>query len=538
MKSLLLIEWGFLLYKMNKEQTLNKIDLLNRRNILDSKDKSFVNNLFRSRKKLNANHYKVLSFICEKHIPKKKKREVKKYTKPIVKYEPKFPKALSDILRTYQKEGVGFLENFNGNGLLADEMGLGKSIQAIAYCMLHPEDIPVIIVCPASLKINWQREIYKWSKQKAFIINGTKCTGKLSHKINIINYDIVEKRSKDILSIQPKIIIMDESHKIKNWRAKRTKAITRLCKKIPKRIFLSGSPIENRPSEIWTTINILSDGRWTFPNFMEQFCNPELQRYGWSYNGATNLDKLNYVLLKYYMIQRYKKDVLKELPAKQYTELFIQIDNQVKYDKAENDFRTYFKDNVRALNKRDMLAETMLKLNELQKIAIEGKMKMAIDWIEDFLEQKKQIVIFTNHIQPLKDLRTHFGKDIEFIFGGTNAIDRDKSVTKFQSGKLKIIAGNSAMAEGLTLTSASDMLFLEFPYSPLQQLQREDRIHRISQTERVNIYKMIAGDTVDENILAMQRRKHSVINKTMQGINSGGKKDMDLIMEGILNRKK
>ena len=185
-----------------------------------------------------------------------------------------------------------------------------------------------------------------------------------------------------------------------------------------------------------------------------------------------------------------------------------------------------------------MFAETMLKLNELQKIAIEGKMKMAIDWIEDFLEQKNQIVVFTNHIQPLKDLKTNFGDDIELIFGGTNAIDRDKFVTKFQSGKLKIIAGNSAMAEGLTLTSASDMLFLEFPYSPLQQLQREDRIHRISQTERVNIYKMIAGDTVDENILAMQRRKHSVINKTMQGINVGGKKDIDLIMEGILNRKR
>jgi len=510
---------------MNKKEILIKIKKLKNSKALTENEHKFLKNTPLNQKTLTITHYQSFLYIINKYKTKKKV-----YTNIKPTYEHKYPALLENILRDYQKEGVGFLESKKGRGLIADEMGLGKSIQAIAYLALHPELRPAVIVCPATLKLNWQAEIKKWIGETAFIINGTSVTHQISPNINIINYDIIGKRSAEIMAVQPKVIICDESHKLKNKDASRTKYVTAMSKHIPSVILLSGSPIENFPVEIWTTIDILSKGQWNFYAFANEFCDPKVERYGTSYKGAKNLNKLQYVLNKHYMIRRLKKDVLTELPEKRYTELLIEISNRKEYNVIETDFISFYEENVKVLTKKAKKAEFILKRNELQKAVITGKMSVAIKWIENFLEEKKQIVVFTKHILPLTMLKEHFKNDIRLIYGAVDINDRNTYVNMFQKGKLKIIAGNSAMSEGLTMTNASDMLFIEFAYSPMKQAQREDRIHRIGQKENVMIYKMIASNTVDEAIIAMQRSKNKVIQKTLIGENVKAIEDDDTFM--------
>jgi SWI/SNF-related matrix-associated actin-dependent regulator 1 of chromatin subfamily A len=232
-----------------------------------------------------------------------------------------------------------------------------------------------------------------------------------------------------------------------------------------------------------------------------------------------------------------KDDVLTELPEKRYTDLMIEISNRKEYNIIETDFINFYEENIKVLTEQAMKAKFVLKRNELSKAVIVGKMDVAIKWVENFLEEKKQIVIFTKHILPLTMLQEHFKNDIRLIYGAVKLDDRNIYVNMFQKGKLKIIAGNSAMAEGLTMTSASDMLFIEFAYSPMKQAQREDRIHRMGQKENVMIYKMIAKDTVDEAVISMQKDKNKVIQKTLVGESVKSVDDDAFMINEILKRR-
>ena len=208
----------------------------------------------------------------------------------------RFPDGLS--LYRFQREGLAELVRLEGRALLADEMGLGKTIQAIAYMALHKDQRPAVVVVPASLKLNWQREINRWMPgENANVVSGK--GGKLVGNIDIINYDVLGDHAETIRRINPKLVIIDECHYTKNLKAQRTKAVRDICKGVKHIIALSGTPIVNRPVEFYNVLSLLNPQMFpSFQRFANEFCAPVWNGFGMDYKGASNTEKLNEVLKK------------------------------------------------------------------------------------------------------------------------------------------------------------------------------------------------------------------------------------------------
>ena len=270
-------------------------------------------------------------------------------------------------LRRYQKEGVCFIENRDGRVLLADEMGLGKTIQTLAWLQLHPELRPVIVVCPASLKLNWEREIKtQTEKQDIVILNGNNPTGRFPlfrKAIYIINYDIVKAWEKNLKKLKAKVLVLDECHAIKNRRTIRTKAIKRIAKEIDHIICLSGTPIINRPVEIYNSISLINPE--LFPSFFKyakEYCGATHNGFGWDFSGATHTDNLHKKLVGSVMLRRLKKDVLKELPEKTRTVIPMELDNPEEYKIVAKDFIKWLKEQDPDKAERAERAETLTRI--------------------------------------------------------------------------------------------------------------------------------------------------------------------------------
>ena len=208
---------------------------------------------------------------------------------------------LDDILRPFQKEAVSYIESRNGRALVADEMGLGKTIEAIAWIQYRGEEVlPALIVCPANLKLNWVKEINKFTdlgKHVEVLEGMTPYDPKKN--IMIINYDILQYWETKLKKIKPKTVIADEIHKAKNRKAKRTKSLTNAARSAKFMIGLTGTPILNQPQEIFQPLKVIKPN--LFPNFMNfarRYCNPKHNGFAWDYSGASNTIELNQILTK------------------------------------------------------------------------------------------------------------------------------------------------------------------------------------------------------------------------------------------------
>lgn len=433
----------------------------------------------------------------------------------------------SQILNLYpfQKDGILFLESKNGRALIADDMGLGKTIQAVSWTALHPELKPYIIVCTATMKINWKREILKWTGKEAYIVYGT--NNKEAYKEKeyiIINYDVLGAHIENILSLRPKVLIIDECQKIKNFKAKRTKNVRELGKYCHHIIALSGTPIVNKPFEFFSILSLLRkdifNSQW---NFTQKFCNPTFNGWGWEYKGATNTGELHNLLTRTVMIRRKKEDVLTELPAKQRTVLPVEISNRGEYERAEADIIRWIQENISTEKaRRAMRAEILARFNYLKQIAAEGKKESIIEWIETFLETDKKLVLFCTHHALIDFLMEKFPGTAVKLDGRDSGIARQKSVDRFQNDPtVKLFIGNIlAAGEGITLTASSDVLFCEMGWTPGEHVQAEDRTHRIGQKEAVNIYYMVAEQTIENSIIDILDRKRRHLDAVLDGKDS------------------
>ena len=429
---------------------------------------------------------------------------------------------LKKQLFPFQKVGVAFIEKRNGRALIADEMGLGKTIQASAWLQLHPEKRPAIILCPASLKLNWAKELRETlsTKDNVQILQGTK-PYPITGSIIIINYDILNSWVEALQAINPQVLIMDESHYVKNSSAIRTKATKKLAKGIPHVIALTGTPIVNRPVEGFNIFQILD--RNLFPNFwtyVHQYCGARHNGFGWDFSGATNKEELNQILTSTIMIRRRKADVLKDLPEKLYSFVPMELANETEYRAAEEEFIQYirFTKGKEAAEKAKK-AEHLVKIEALKQLAVKGKLKQAINWIRDFIEDGSKLVIFAVHKEVIDQLMNEF-KDVAVkIDGSTPAPERHKAVEAFQSDpNIKLFIGNiQAAGVGLTLTASSAVAFLELPWTPGELQQAEDRCHRIGQKNAVNIYYLLAENSVEYKLAKLLDRKKEVLSAVIDG---------------------
>ena len=430
---------------------------------------------------------------------------------------------LKGQLFPFQKKGVAFLELHDGSALIADEMGLGKTVQALAWLQLHPEYRPAIVVVPASLKLNWRNEAQTWMPSpKTQILAGT-TPYKITGEIIIINYDIVADWVETLRAIEAQVLIMDEIHYIKNNSAQRTKAIKQLAKGIPHRTGLSGTPIVNRPIEAFNAGKIISGGNGVFSNFWhyaKHYCNARNNGFGWDFNGASNTAELHKELIDTIMLRRVKSDVLTDLPDKIHSFVPVELDNEAEYHKAESDFIGWVRQNKGAVAaERASNAEVLASIEALKQLAVQGKMKQAIAWIQDFLDADGKLVVFAVHKFVIDALMTAFKGIAVKIDGSVMNEDRQRAVDVFQHNpEVRLFVGNiKAAGVGITLTAASNVAFLELPLTPGDLSQAEDRCHRIGQKDSVGIHMLLAAGTIEERIAGLLDKKRRVLDAVLDG---------------------
>lgn len=242
----------------------------------------------------------------------------------------------------FQAEDVDRIDQLKGRCLLANEMGTGKTLTSLLWAQQHPEARPVIVVCPASVKYNWEREASIHVQMRCKILEGKKPSlGGMISKPNLVvlNYDILKHWLPYLKELNPQLIILDEVHFCKNRKAARTRAAQALCKGVPHVLALSGTPLTNRPAELYPALQILRQDLFpSFWSFAHEFCSPKRTFWGWDFRGATNLDVLHSRLAQNLMIRRLKKDVMRDLPPKSRFVVPVEISNRKEYHQAATDF--------------------------------------------------------------------------------------------------------------------------------------------------------------------------------------------------------
>ena len=438
------------------------------------------------------------------------------------KIDEKKLEGLNGTLRDFQKKGVKFIVN-KKEVIVGDQMGLGKTIEALAS-LHYLNAFPSIVICPSSVKLNWERETNKWlPNKKVLIVDGQNNKNlKKDFDVYIINYDILWHNLKVLNTINFKSAVVDESQFCKNEKSKRTLATQDIIKTIKYKILLTGTPIRNRPHELISQLKIikkLSDfGGWH--GFVYNYCDPQETQWGLDIKGSSNIEKLNTVLRSTCYIRRTKKEVLKELPDKIISLVPVKIDNRIEYECAKDKFSNWFYDGFKnSKTRRPSAGTALVKLVALTQITAAGKLNFAINWISDFISSDEKLVVFAHHRKIVNTIYEKF-KDISVkIQGGMSNIEKQKSIDSFQDDESIKIIVISIMAGGIgiNLTAASNAVFIEQTWSPADLEQAEDRLHRIGQKNNVNYYYLIAKNTVDEVIAKTIANKKRIFSGVVDG---------------------
>ena len=450
---------------------------------------------------------------------------LQKLTEIDEKLKGKFPEGLQ--LYPFQKVAVAFAEMSKGRCLIGDEMGIGKTISAIGYAAINPQARPAIVVCPSNVKFNWKKEINKWLPDETVqVITSGKDEPELGDFI-IVNYDLMTKMQEKLIKLVPRLVILDECHYIKNSGSKnkpvkRTVATLAVCRFTPKILALSGTAIASRPKEFFNTLNLMRPEQFaSFWDFAQRYCDPWHDGFGWNFDGASYTQELN-ERTRDLCIRRLKSEVLPELPPKTRTFLPIHLSKKDRspYDIAQEEWDRRIEEAY--INGEKLPAGTMLNMiNDLRHICGQVKVNYAVDWITQYMTQTgKPIVVFTHHRDVLKRIAGKF-KNVQSISGDVNSKKRQQIVEDFQAGKIDILVCNTIAAkEGITLTRADTVLFIEREWVPTDEEQAEDRVYRIGQeSDNVHaVYLSVAG-TIDEHFDRVVEAKRQVVKAVLDGGN-------------------
>ena len=477
------------------------------------------------------------------------------------------------VYRPFQCAGVEFALRHIST-LLGDEMGLGKTIEVAGLLNADPGLRRVLVICPTTPKINWQRELTKWlvTPRSIGIVNGAKW---VQADIIIINYDLLNTHAASLRALEWDLLVVDESHLIKNPRAQRSKNVMGYKRRnsltwdvtplrARRKMFLTGTPIPNRPIELWPALNYLLPE--TFNNFFAyalRYCGASQGRYGWDFSGSSHLDELQEVLRSTCMIRRLKKDVLPELPAKirqivpisakGYEELLSHQDEvlrtkteklwdlkaQVELAKAGEDTEAYAHA-VRALSSETMLAFAEIA-RERHALAV-AKIPDAIAFLEDIVTEHK-VIVMAHHHDVINALCDHFGNIAVKLTGEESKTERQQAIDDFQNRPEIMMFVGSIQAAGvsITLTAASHIVFVELDWVPGNVSQAEDRAHRIGQTDSVLVQHLVVDGSLDAHMAQVLIDKQAVLDAALDDITFKDEPVLPLLDEAAtetLSRKK
>lgn len=436
---------------------------------------------------------------------------------------------LGGELKPFQRAGVEYLLK-QRRSFLADEQGLGKTVEALATIEADGS-YPAIVVCPASLKLNWMREIGRWLPERsAQMVDGNRGAVPAAD-LTVVNYDIVAGRLEALTALAPRAVALDESHYCKNPGAKRTQAVQQLCASVPREglvLALTGTPLMNRPPELISQLRIL--GRLGDFGSGTQF--------GQRFRGADAYQRLHWHLRARCFARRLKADVLPQLPAKTRAVVPVALNNEAEYRLAERDVIAWLRSqplDLRALDAKvaaALRAERLVRLNALKLLAARGKLPAALHWIHDFLSSGERLVVFARHREIQHSVLERFPGALH-VLGDDSQRARDAAVRAFQepdSDTQLIVCSIEVAGQGITLTRSSNVAFLELDWTPAKHDQAEDRCHRIGQQDAVNAAYLLAADTIDETIATLLERKRAVIGAVTDGRNEDGRGIVDALV--------
>lgn len=445
----------------------------------------------------------------------------------------------------YQREGI--LYGLDRKRLIiGDEPGLGKTLQSIGIVDTAGA-YPCLVICPSSLKINWQREFEKFTDKSALVLdNAVRTTWPYllrmgMHQVAVVNYESLRKyfvwdirpdgksggtprtfRLKDVVFCPQikmfKSIIIDESHRVKDPSAQQTIFTKGLSVGKDYIILLSGTPVVNRPEDLVAQLSIMGrlqdfGGR---SQFMADYCTDPKDKKA---EPAVPLSVLSDKLYAGCMIRREKAKVLPQLPDKTRVDLYVDISNAPEYNLAAADLAEYLKQYTECSDweiRRKMRMEALVRFMTLRQLATLGKVAQAVDFIRTFLSSGKKLIVFCSLHEVVDALLKAFPGAVT-VTGRDSAASKQASVDAFQGNPdtQLIICSIKAAGVGLTLTAASNVAFVELAWTYADCCQCEDRAHRIGQRDNVTCYYLLGRGTIDQTIYSLIHQKKSIAAEIM-----------------------
>jgi SNF2 family DNA or RNA helicase len=424
--------------------------------------------------------------------------------------------------------------------ILADDMGLGKTTSTIVAA-LETEAKRILIICPASLKINWQREIENYTDRPTYI-----CGSKRYEDADfvIVNYDILKNfhdpkdRDKSrILKSNFDLVIIDEAHYIQNKTAQRTKLINDFVKGVDRLWLLTGTPMTSRPMNYFNLLELIESpvaANWMA--YVIRYCNGYQFTVGnrkvWNVMGASNLEELRDRTSRQ-VLRRLKTDVL-DLPDKIITPVYLRLKSK-EYEELMGEYFQWYEKNP---DESSSLTVQFTKLTKVRKVIAQEKINSTIELVENILEQDKKVIVFTNFTDSLNKIYEHFGKQAVYLDGSCSPAKRQHAVDEFQNNeKIKVFVGNlKAAGVGITLTAAEAVIMNDLSFVPSDHAQAEDRSYRYGQKSNVSVYYPIFENTIEGVIYDILNKKKNIF-ETVMGDNVGRAEIVEEIMNQIFGKR-
>ena len=420
--------------------------------------------------------------------------------------------------------------------ILADDMGLGKTTSTI-IAALETNIQKILIICPASLKINWEREIRNYTDRSVYICEGKNFS--TEHDFVIVNYDIIknfydlkDKENSPITKGNFDLVIIDEAHYISNPQAQRTKLINSFVKDVEYLWLLTGTPMTSRPINYYNLLNLIeSPVAQNWMAYVIRYCQGYQFKAGnrkvWNVNGASNLEELRDRTSRQ-VLRRLKEDVL-DLPEKIITPIYLRLKSK-KYEELMGEYYEWYNKNP---DESRSLTVQFNKLMKVRQVIAEEKILNTIEVVENILELGKKVIIFTNFTDTLHKIHSHFGKKAVYLDGTCSKVQRQYAVDQFQDNdKVKVFVGNlQAAGVGITLTAGEAVIFNDLSFVPAHHQQAEDRAYRYGQKNCVSVYYPLFDNTIEGVIYDMLINKKNIIDTVM-----GDNIDKAEFIEQIMNK--
>jgi SWI/SNF-related matrix-associated actin-dependent regulator 1 of chromatin subfamily A len=488
---------------------------------------------------------------------------------------PPMPELTIDIplkrtMFPFQRTGVAYsLEK--KRLIVGDQPGLGKTTQAIATMVAATtadSDMPILVVCPSSLKLNWQQEVHMISDLRAILLtdanmrtfksfwNSRDELGNRLASVFIINYESLKKffvHSIDKpadggrVTIRNykfnidniaffKFICFDESHRLKDFSTQQSKIARGIAQGKQWVLMLTGTPVVNRPKDLCCQLAVMDQLAHFggYKGFINRYC-------GNDGKGFTNLKELNYRLSVNCFYQRQKHEVLKDLPAKMRQVQLCELSNRAEYGHAMLNFQSWL--NAQDISDEKKLAslraEALVQMGVIKRLSAMGKLKSIYEFIDDVLASGEKLIVFVDTIKVGQEIKNKY--HALSIVGDDSIEARNEAVQLFQnkaSGRNLIVCSIKAAGVGLTLTASSKVAFVELPWTAAACEQCEDRAHRIGQIDSVNCYYFLGKGTIDEDIYEIINEKRKIANAVTGAIDNVEVSTSNEINELLLKMRK